>query len=426
MKVSKQNKRECEEVKTLLKEKENELQVQIQLNNTLQTELETERIKNQENKINKKLEAENQELWDIINSMKKEQEAYKNSIFLTLQTFGSNPLINEYDQSNIHNKEEEKYEENKYEEEKLALNILQTKNDNEDYWRIEQDRINEIIPIQKPIKHIDPKPQKLINNAAGSGSNQDDFLENKNNEDEGEEENEIINTFEEEFNEEGTSGGNANPIGYDKEYNRNIYDQTENNLELDDRVIQGNERRGRQKQSHKIRQPNMTQETGRDSADDYEEEEKIPGMTSSSSGIQSLHYKKREKGKQSQPFGRQTEGIPASQLNNIMRHESRNVTDGYAQHMSMNTTNTSYNRHRQADSRQITSTGDSSYIPNKHNRRKDQKLSAESGGTPSNPNQNTTNQQEDSKNSSNPLNYQYEGNTQGNSTILNSSNLNIL
>jgi len=133
MKVSKQNKRECEEVKTLLKEKENELQVQIQLNNTLQTELETERIKNQENKINEKLEAENQELWDIINSMKKEQEAYKNSIFLTLQTFGSNPLINETDQSNIHNKEEEKYEENKYEEEKLALNILQTKNDNEDY-----------------------------------------------------------------------------------------------------------------------------------------------------------------------------------------------------------------------------------------------------------------------------------------------------
>lgn len=141
-------------------------------------------------------------------------------------------------------------------------------------------------------------------------------------------------------------------------------------------------------------------------------------MTLSSSGIQSHQYKKREKGKQSQPFGRQTEGIPTSQLNNMMRHDPRSGMEGQMQNIGGCPTNTSHNRHRQADSRQITSTGDSSYVPNKHNRRKDQKLSAESGGTPSNPNQNPTNQQEDFKNPSRSVNYQYEGNTQGNSTII--------
>ena len=138
---------------------------------------------------------------------------------------------------------------------------------------------------------------------------------------------------------------------------------------------------------------------------------------SSSSGTQNFQYKKREKGKQSQPLGRQLEGGSSSQFNNVNpRHEPRMVMDNYMPSVNSNHASQSHQRHRQADSRQTNSTGDSSYVQNKQNRRKDQKLSAESGGTDFNQNQSTTNQQEESKNIPSSSNYQYEGNTQGNAT----------
>lgn len=90
---------------------------------------------------------------------------------------------------------------------------------------------------------------------------------------------------------------------------------------------------------------------------------------SSSSGIQSDQYKKREKGKQSQPFGRHHEG-PSF-------------------------------RSKQTDSRQTYATGDSGHNP-KQNRRKDQKYSAESGGTDFNQNQTMVNQLEEVKNMRGP------------------------
>ena len=72
-------------------------------------------------------------------------------------------------------------------------------------------------------------------------------------------------------------------------------------------------------------------------------------------------------------------------------------------------------RHRQADPRQTYSMNDSNYNQNQP-RRKDQKLSAESGGTEFNQYQSTTNQQEDFKSTGASQNYQYDVNMQGSIT----------
>jgi hypothetical protein len=254
----------------------------------------------------------------------------------------------------------------------------------------------------------------MINNAAGSGGNQEDFIPEENNQgkslpnyfvdnDEGH--------YEEEYNndEDGTSGGNAK-YSRDHEFRRGFDHNEGNNTEADDRVIQGNERRGRQKLSKKLRQQNKnTQETSRDSDNEYEEEEKNPGVNSSS-GIQSQQYKKG-KGKQSQPFGRQSEGPSSNQYNS--RHDPRSGNDGYVQSMGSGHASQANQRHRQADPRQTYPTGDSGYNPNKQSRnRKDQKLSAESGGTDFNQNQSTANQMEDFKSPTVSQNYQYDPSSQ--------------
>lgn len=57
----KNKKLECESLQKQLEQRNNELQVQIQLNNTLKIELENERMKKHEGNINAKLQAENQE-----------------------------------------------------------------------------------------------------------------------------------------------------------------------------------------------------------------------------------------------------------------------------------------------------------------------------------------------------------------------------
>lgn len=138
----------------------------------------------------------------------------------------------------------------------------------------------------------------------------------------------------------------------------------------------------------------------------------------SSSGIQSAHYKKRDKGKQSQPFGRQVEGIPSSQLNNYNRQDPRaGGMESYIPNVPANHSAHPHKNYRQGNPMQTTSTGDSSYVQNKLNNKRDQKLSAESGGTDFNQNQSTTNNQEDFKNPATSSNYQYEGGTiQGNAT----------
>ena len=64
------------------------------------------------------------------------------------------------------------------------------------------------------------------------------------------------------------------------------------------------------------------------------------------------------------------------------------------------------NRHKQADQRQPYNTGDSGHNP-KQSRRKDQKFSAESGGTDFGQNQNNIPQNEEVKNSRNSQNFKY-------------------
>lgn len=415
----KAKKQECEELKKQLEERDNELQVQIQLNNTLKLELQNERSKNQNNSVNKQLEAENKELWDIINQIRKEQESYKNSIFLTLRTFSSNLPKSEPDQSIVLNREEGKIIE---EETKLGQTRAPRYSEQE-YIRQEQSKIDKVQPVARN-RHLETMTQEMMNNAAGSGSNQEDYLiQEKNNEEEYDDEIEY-DAFEDDYNEEGTSGGNAKPISHEKDYRRMKYDQTDNNLEADDRVIQGNERRGRQKQSKKRRGHNINAlETGRDSGDDYEEEEKIPGV-SSSSGIQSHQYKKREKGKQSQPFGRQSETPSSGQFSNLPKHDTRLSGESYMHNIGVaGHVSQANQRHRQADPRQTYSTGDSSFNQ-KQNRRKDQKLSAESGGTDFNQNPSTQNQMEELKSSVASHHYPYEGTIQGstNSATLRAAN----
>ena len=116
-----------------------------------------------------------------------------------------------------------------------------------EYVRQEQNKIDKILPVSRN-KHMDIMTQEMMNNAAGSGSNQEDFMiQEKNNEDDYDEEIEY-DDFEEEYNEEGTSGGNAKHIIHDKQYKRK-QDSNDNNIDIDGRILQGNERRGRQKQS---------------------------------------------------------------------------------------------------------------------------------------------------------------------------------
>mmetsp|Transcript_14833 Transcript_14833/g.14719 ORF Transcript_14833/g.14719 Transcript_14833/m.14719 type:complete len:470 (-) Transcript_14833:34-1443(-) len=252
--------------------------------------------------------------------------------------------------------------------------------------------------------------QKMINNAAGSGSNQEDFIQDRNNYEEEYHEYEMDDAFGHGYNEEGTSGGNAKAAEYDKEVKPTTthkQNMNESNIKAEDRVIQGNERRGRQIKGNKMRAPNKTQEAGRDSTDEYEEEDKNTAMNSSS-GIQSAHYKKREKGKQSQPLGRQVDGSSSSQFHNTAKQDLRvGGMESYIPNMGSNYAPHPHNKYRQGVPMQNTSTGDSSYFTPKMPNRKDQKLSAESGGTDFNQNQSTTNNQEDSKT---------PNNTQGNST----------
>lgn len=390
----KAKKQECEELRKQLEEKENELLVQTQLNNILKIELQNERLNTQNNSANRKLEAENKELWEIINQMKKEQESFRNSIFLALKTTAG--IFPSTGRQNLP-REDSKHDQMP----------------NRKSGREEIERQAQSLMENSTHKHLETMTQEMMNNAAGSGSNQEDYYipEKVNNEGEYDDDNEY-EAFEEEYNEEGTSGGNTKSNRHDGNYRRK-FDPNDNSIEADDRVIQGNERRGRQKQSNKRRGHNINaQETGRDSADDYEEE-KIPNI-SSSSGIQTQQYKKREKGKQSQPLGRQSEGPSTGQFSNITRHDPRNAAGDYMQTISggSHSTHTNQQRHRQADPRQIFNTGDSSYNQ-KQNRKKDQKLSAESGGTDFNQNPSTPNQTEDMRAGLSPPIFQHDGNTQG-------------
>lgn len=186
--------------------------------------------------------------------MKKEQESYKNSIFLTFKTLSSGSHLRSDLALNLEhpqlNREESK------EEEMLFHN------------NIDQVSFEEPSPSLAAIKnkHLEAMTQEMMNNAAGSGSNQEDYnLPEKANEGEDDEEVDYEH-YEEEYNEEGTSGGNAKSISHDKEFRRHNFDPAEANIEADDRVIQGNERRGRQKQSKKRRgHKQNAYETGRDS-----------------------------------------------------------------------------------------------------------------------------------------------------------------
>lgn len=160
-------------------------------------------------------------------------------------------------------------------------------------------------------------------------------------------------------------------------------------------------------------------DTGRDSGEDYEEE-KLPGGPSSS-GIQSHHFEaKREKNKQSQPYGRQSEG--SSQYSGLIKQEMRAPIDSYAHNLGGGSHASQANqRQRLFDQRQGHSTGDSNHNQ-KVNRRKDLKLSAESGGTDFNQNPSTPNQTEELKSNSTTQHYQYESSIQGNATPPSTSN----
>jgi hypothetical protein len=126
--------KECDDLKKALEEKENELQVQTQLNNTLKLELQTERSKRQNgDEMTKHLEQENKKLWDTVSGLKKEQESYKNSIFLTLKTLTSNlgneetsehgsSLVRYVFQNDILGLQKEKNQSKSIEETKLDMN----------------------------------------------------------------------------------------------------------------------------------------------------------------------------------------------------------------------------------------------------------------------------------------------------------------
>ena len=158
-------------------------------------------------------------------------------------------------------------------------------------------------------------------------------------------------------------------------------------------------------------------DTGRDSGEDYEEE-KIPGGPSSS-GIQPHHFDKREKNKQSQPYGRQSEG-PSSQYSGLIKQDPRPSVESYTHNLGGSHLSQTNQRQRILDQRQGHSTGDSNH--NKNNRRKDLKLSAESGGTDFNQNPSTPNQTEELKSNSTTQHYQYESSIQGNATPPSASN----
>jgi len=250
----KAKKNECEELKNQLEEKENELTIQYQINDNLKQELEKERAKRFTNQANTKLEAENKELWEVVNQLKKEQESYKNSIFLTFKSLASNMPRQGQDVSS-HFEPRLHYHE---EETKQASDGL---GHSQDLFPMEQPSQ----PMPKN-KHLEAMTQEMMNNAAGSGSNQDDYIiQEKNNEGEYDEEIEY-DVFDEEYNEDGTSGGNAKPLSHDKDYGRQNYDPSDSNVEADGRVYQGNKHRGRQVQSKQRKGNNMnTQDPGRDS-----------------------------------------------------------------------------------------------------------------------------------------------------------------
>lgn len=189
-----------------------------------------------------KLEQENKELWAIVKQLKQEQEQFKNSILSTFKSFAINPVKDETDQSNFMQREASSKVEETKQERKFDSRYSEV-----DYIRQEQLKVDKIIPVSRN-KHMDVMTQEMMNNAAGSGSNQEDFMiQEKNNEDEFDEEIEY-DDFEEEYNEEGTSGGNAKHFIHDMIYKRK-HDANDNNLDIDGRILQGNERRGRQKQS---------------------------------------------------------------------------------------------------------------------------------------------------------------------------------
>lgn len=236
-----------------------------------------------------KLEKENKELWDIISQMREEQESTKSAVFMSLKTFTNTMENVEIDQSSYHsrdNREVRDYRESR-EETKMPPMPPMVKYDPDEYYKSEMSKVDQIMPVKANTQSM--------NNAAGSGGNQDDFVQDQMN-NEGEDDDSYV-YFDEEYNEEGTSGGNAKNLSHDQDYGRPKYDQNENNNEVVNRNIQGNERRGRQKQSNKRRQYNTinAQEMERDSGDDYEEEEKIPGNMSSS-GTQSHSYQKNVRG----------------------------------------------------------------------------------------------------------------------------------
>lgn len=238
----KQKKQEWEELKKQLEEKENELRVQIELNKTLRLELEQERQLKSNSLNDNKLEEENKELWGIIKQLKQEQEQFKNSLLSTFKSLSISSAKSETDQSNFILREGmNRVEETKQEKK------LESRYNEADYIRQEQVKIDKIIPVSRN-KHINVMTQEMLNNAAGSGSNQEDYMiQEKNNEDEFDEEIEY-DDFEEEYNEEGTSGGNAKHFIHDMIYKRK-HDINDNNIDIDGRILQGNERRGRQKQS---------------------------------------------------------------------------------------------------------------------------------------------------------------------------------
>lgn len=286
-------KQECEELKQQLEERENELKIQQLINEELKQELNIERNRNQQNQQNSKLEKENKELWEMVKQLKHEQKLFKVSL---LSAFNDIPFAMEsieIDQSNMQSIEENKeYEEVKQPrpesvENEYYRNFIQSQRVHAN--REDTTRFEKFIPRQNN-RHFDIMTQEMMNNAAGSGSNQDDFmLQDKPNE--GEDDEEVdYDEEEDDYNEEGTSGGDAKHNTRGEEFKRYRDEFLNDILDNEGRIIQGNERRGRQKQGKKKRGNKNTRETGRDSGDDYEEE-KIPIQPSSSSGIQPHSYK---------------------------------------------------------------------------------------------------------------------------------------
>lgn len=311
------------------------------------------------------------------------------------------------DQSN-----EQSYEEVKVSKRNNIYKISSQNNDlnNQDYIRQRSQGLDNIDVIQNTRninRNITVMTQEMMNNAAGSGSNQEDYtIHDKHNEDEDDE------IDYDEFNEEGTSGGNAKNLN-------DIRSNYDHSIDNEDRILQGNERRGRQKQGNKQRLNNKNfRDTGRDSGEDYEEE-KMPLIHSSGMHPQN---EKKQKGKQIQPYGRPYESIFSNQHRSNTKHDQVPKIESYLHSISGNEIEFQTNqRQRYLDHRQ--NFNNDSNNSQMMSRKKDQKLSAESGGTDFNSqNPSNTNQTEELKRPS-ISNFRYEGITgiQGNGTPPSSS-----